>query len=65
VRSGRDLARLGRFRLTHPGTAGVGQASALYGRAVGDAASIADIPSAHPRAASSRPEVDDLRASAV
>jgi hypothetical protein len=49
----RDLARLGRSRLAKAGGAGLRKAS------------IADDPSAHPRAASSRPEAGDLVASTI
>jgi hypothetical protein len=45
----RDLARLG----------------ASHGRAVTDAGGIADVPSLRRRAASSRPETDDLMASTI
>jgi hypothetical protein len=60
----RDLARLGRFRPAPPGRAGLCD-PASHGRAVTDAASIADDPSVRPRAASSRPETDDLVASTI
>jgi len=61
----RDLARLGRVRIAPPGRAGLCDPHASHGRAVTDAGSIADGPSAHPRAASSRPETDDLVATAI
>ena len=55
----RDLARLGRSRLAPPGRAGLCEPYASHGRPVTDAFSIADDPSARPRAAGSRPEADD------
>jgi hypothetical protein len=61
----RDLARLGRFRLAPPGKAGLCEPGASHGRAVTDAGSIADAPSVRPRAASPRPEADDLVASTI
>jgi len=63
--SGRDLARLGRFRLAPPGRAGLCDPGASHGRAVADADSIGDDPSVRPRAASSHPETDDLVAAAI
>jgi hypothetical protein len=61
----RDPARLGRFRLAPPGRAGLCEPGASHGRAVTDAASIADDSSVRPRAAGSRPETDDLVASTI
>jgi hypothetical protein len=61
----RDLARLGRSRLAPPGRAGLCEPSASRSRPVTDAASIADRPSARPRAASSHPEIGDLVASTI
>jgi hypothetical protein len=61
----RDLARLGRFRVAPPGRARLCDPGASHGRVVTDAASIADDPSVRPRAASSRPETDDLVASTI
>jgi hypothetical protein len=61
----RDLACLGRFRLAPPGRAGLCEPGASHGRADADAGSIADAPSVRPRAASPRPEADDLMASTI
>jgi hypothetical protein len=61
----RDPARLGRLRLAPPGKAGLCEPGASHGRAVTDAGSIADAPSVRPRAASPRPEADDLMASTI
>jgi hypothetical protein len=61
----RDLARLGRFRLAPPGKAGLCEPGASHGRAVTAAGNIADAPSVRPRAASPRPEADDLVASTI
>jgi hypothetical protein len=62
----RDLARLGRSH--HDGSALAGRparSSASRRRAVTDAASIADVTSTRPRAASPRPGRDDLMASTI
>ena len=61
----RDLARLGRFRLAAPGRAGLCEPGASHGRAVTDAGGIADVPFLRRRAASLRPETDDLMASTI
>ena len=61
----RDPACLGRFRPTDAGGAGLQRASASRRRAATDAASIAAVPSTSPRAASLRPETDDLMASTI
>ncbi len=61
----RDLACLGRSRPPDAGGAGLHWASAPRRRAATDAASIAGVPSTCPRAASSRPETDDLMASTI
>jgi hypothetical protein len=61
----RDLACLGRCRLTGSGGAGSRQASASRRRTVTDASSIADGTPARPRAASSHPGTGDLVASTI
>jgi len=61
----RNLACLGRSRPAETGAAGLRRSSASRRRAGTDAASIATVPSLCPRAASSRPESDDLMASPI
>jgi hypothetical protein len=61
----RDLACLGRCRLTGSGGAGFRQATASRRRTVTDASSIADGTPTRPRAASSRPGANDLAASTI
>ena len=61
----RDLARPGRSRLPQAGQAGPQKTSALRRRALADASSIAECPSAQPEAASSRPETGDLMESTI
>jgi hypothetical protein len=62
----RDLACLGRGHLADVGGADLHQLSASRRRAVTDTATgIADVTSPRPRAASSRPEADDLMASPI
>src|SRR5712691_10845579 len=62
----RDLACLGRGQPTDAGGAGLRRPSASRRRAAADTATgIGDVTSPRPRAASSRPETDDLTSSAI
>jgi hypothetical protein len=62
----RDLACLGRGQPTDAGGADLHRLSASRRRAVTDTApGIADVTPPRPRAASSRPETDDLMASPI